>query len=554
MTSRDVADFELMRAAQRLEADPIAAAAAATRVLTEFPEHLEASLLLVGARRRLGDPAGALAVLGNLPAGALESAFLQLELGRAYAACGKGAEALAAFRGAVALDPGLADAWREFATSLFDSGETIAGDEAYARFTRLSPEPPELRDASLALGENRIEAAEAMLRTRIAQVPSDVAALRMLADLEVRREEYAKAERRLTVCLNLAPGYAAARYDLAELLQTLHRHAESLPLIERLLASDPANLDYLSLKAQVLRMTERNDEALELMARAVAAHPAEDRAWLLFGHLLREVGQQARAIEMYRRALEVRPTSGRAYVSLANLKTFRFAAGDLATMQEQLNRRTVRGLDRTNLEFALGKALEDAGNFATSFEHYARGNALYRATMPYDPQAMIKDVERLKALYTAQFFARRAGWGSACVGSDLHRGLAPFWINADRAGSRESLPSRGHARADGRAGDRPRLMSAPRTRRPAGISGIGRRALDRREIRDVAERYLERTQLPPRARQATLRRQDARQFRPSGLAAPDVPAGGDHRRAPPPARLRLLLLQAALRTRPRLLV
>src|ERR1035441_6287553 len=81
-------------------------------------------------------------------------------------------------------------------------------------------------------------------------------------------------------------------------------------------------------------------------------------------------------------------------------------------MQEQLALGVIRGAERTHLEFALGKALEDEGEFAASFEHYARGNALHRATIGHDAGAMTADVQRSKRLYTARFFAERSGWGS----------------------------------------------------------------------------------------------------------------------------------------------
>ena len=78
--------------------------------------------------------------------------------------------------------------------------------------------------------------------------------------------------------LEIAPGSAAARYDLANLMFTLHRNPEVLPLVERLLATEPRNIDYLSLKAQTLRLVGRNDEAVALMEAAVADHPDEDPA------------------------------------------------------------------------------------------------------------------------------------------------------------------------------------------------------------------------------------------------------------------------------------
>jgi tetratricopeptide (TPR) repeat protein len=492
LTSRDAADFELMRAAPLLEADPAAAAARASQILSDFPDHLEAALLLARSRRRLGDPKGALAVLDALPSEALESAFLQLELGSAHRACGKQAEALTALRRAVALDAGLADAWRELAAALFATGETLAGDVAYARFSRLSPDPPELREAALALGDDRIDAAEALLNARIRQAPEDVMALRALAQVKTRREEYGEAERLLTACLTLAPGDAAARYDLAELLHTLQRHAEALPMVERLLALAPHHMEYLGLKARLLRLAGRNDEALAVMEQVVAEYPGEEGAWLIYGHLLREMGQQTRSIQMYRRALEVRSTCGRAYWSLANLKTFRFADEEVSVMQE-LARGRLRATDSTYLEFAIGKALEDRGDFSESFAHYARGNSLHRATVPYDPQAVIRAVERLKALYTPAFFARRPGWGS-------ERRDPIFIVGLPRSGStllEQVLSSHSQVEGTRELTDLPAialdLISDPTLGGPEKYpESIGK--LDPQRIERLAERYLIRTQ------------------------------------------------------------
>jgi predicted Zn-dependent protease len=493
VTASASADLELMRASLLLESNPAAAARRARDILASSPGHTEANLLLAAACRKLGDPAAAATVLESLGAAHLDSPLMQFELGRAYAAGGQGAAALTAFRRAVTLDAGLADGWRELAAQLFAAGETQAGDAAYANYSRLSPDPPELSDAIVALADNRLEAAEAILRRRLSQSPYDVVALRMLADVATRREDYAAAERRLTECLGLAPGYAAARFDLARLLYTLQRNSEVLPVVERLLASEPRGIDYLHLKAQALRLIGRTDEAIEIMHQVVADHPDEERAWLLYGHLLREVGQQGRAIGMYRRALAVRPESGRAYWSLANLKTLRFESADLAAMRAELARATVQRTDRSHLEFALGRALEDEGEFAASFEHYARGNALHRATIGHDPDATTADVQRSRLLYTAGFFADRAEWGSARVDPI-------FIVGLPRCGStlvEQLLASHSQVEGAGELTDVPAIALELMSRaNPAGEPAYPQpvAALDRQETEALAAHYLSSTQ------------------------------------------------------------
>jgi len=402
-----------MRASLLLDSDPAAAARAAGEILAGHPGHPEASLLLASASRRLGQSKDAVAVLESLAEAHRDSAFMQLELGRAYAESRRTTAAIAAFRRAVALDQGLADAWRELAAQLFATGDIRGGDTAYGHYFRLAPNPPELTDAAVALAENRLETAEGLLKQRLRNSPHDVVALRMLGEIATLQENLAEAESRFTTCLALAPGYAQARYDLANLLHLQNRDAEVLPLVERLRAAEPDNIDYVSLQAHAMRLLGRISEAIALMDQAVATHPNEERAWLLYGHLLREVGQQPRAVEIYRHVIEIRPQYGNAYSALANLKTYRFSPEQITAMRSQLSRGDLRHSERTCFEFALGKALEDEGRFEESFEHYTSGNKLQRSVVPHDADAVTSDAKLIRTLFTREFFAERSGWGSA---------------------------------------------------------------------------------------------------------------------------------------------
>ncbi len=404
-----------MRASALLDSDPQAAARGAQAVLNDFPEHEEARLLLAAASQRMGDPVTARAQLESLLGTQPESPTLQLELARSHAAAGRPAEAIAALERALRLDARFADGWRELAAQRFIAGDEQAGDAAYSAYMRLAPPPPELADANFAIGNRRFDAAEAMVQQQLRRAPGDVVALRMLATIASKRGDVFEAERRLKECLQLAPGYADARFDLANELYAQHRQTEVLPHIERLLKTYPDEASYLALKAQALRLHGRNSEATALMRQAIEANPRNARLRLLFGQLLREVGQQAEAIDAYRQALAVQPGLGDAYWSLANLKTVHFSEADLKAMQQQLAGTAPLDANRASLEFALGKALEDAGQYAQSFQHYAQGNALHRALAFYNPSAPQRLVERSKSLFVPSFFAARAGWGSARV-------------------------------------------------------------------------------------------------------------------------------------------
>jgi tetratricopeptide (TPR) repeat protein len=147
-----------------------------------------------------------------------------------------------------------------------------------------------------------------------------------------------------------------------------------------------------------------------------------------YGHALKTVGRQDEGIVAYRKSIALLPSLGESYWSLANLKTFRFSPDEIAAMRTQLARSDISEEDRFHLDFALGKALEDAGAYAQSFEHYASANALRRQSLDYSADATSEHVCRSKAVFTREFFAARADAG--CKACD-----PIFVVSLPRAGS-----------------------------------------------------------------------------------------------------------------------
>ena len=405
-------NLKLMSASALLDADPAAAARAADEILSHHPGNVAASLLLATAARKLRNTALALEVLEALARSQPATAFIRLELARAYCEAGRGAESVAALRETLSIEPGLAEGWRELSSQLAAAGDAHGADVAYERYAALASQPWQLAEPSLALADDRVVAAEAMLRRILRDAPQDVAAMRMLADALSRREAYAEAERLLRQALDLTPGYSAARHDLARLLLKQQKVADILPLVERLLRLDPKSAVYRDLLASVFSMTGQHAQAIETLGALAAAPNAGYAEWLNYGHELKAAGRSQESIAAYRSAMAFDPARSEAYWSLANLKTFRFDAAEIEAMRSALQREDLKPGDRVDLEFSLGKVLEDECRFAESFEHYAAGNALRRKGVNYDAGKISLHVRRSKEVYTPQFFADRAHFGS----------------------------------------------------------------------------------------------------------------------------------------------
>jgi tetratricopeptide (TPR) repeat protein len=358
---------------------------------------------------------------------------------------------------------------------------------------------PTLLEAGRALVDNDIPHAEALLRDRLRRSPTDVAAIRMLAEVAARIGRYEDAAHLLERCLELAPGFDAARQNYAMVLHRSNRPQEALAQVERLLAGDPGNPGYRNLRAVVLCRTGDFDEAIELYEGILAEHPDQARVWLSQGHALKTAGLSERAIAAYRRCIALDPGFGDAWWSLANLKTFRFDDADIAAMRAQLQRTDLGDEHRLHLDFALGKALEDRGEYAESFTHYSLGNALRLARVPYSADATSARLQRAAEIYTAEFFRERAGFGVA----------APdpiFIVGMPRAGSTlvEQILS-SHPLVEGTM-ELPEITSLTRVLRQQGADDDSPAryhevlaGLDADAVRELGERYLERTRIQRKA-------------------------------------------------------
>jgi hypothetical protein len=126
---------------------------------------------------------------------------------------------------------------------------------------------------------------------------------------------------------------------------------------------------------------------------------------------LRAAGSTDACIAAYRRAIELAPASSAVYLHLANLKTYRFTAAEIAQMEQRLATPGVSGAERADLHSALGKACADEHLYAKAFDNYAKGNALRRLGIDFDPGRLAAHRRNCEALFTREFFESRKGWG-----------------------------------------------------------------------------------------------------------------------------------------------
>ena len=335
-----------------------------------------------------------------------------LLLGLAKRALGQGGEAMAFLQRAVALKPDLGPAWLALGDLYTDVGDVRNADLAYAQHVKCSTRDPRMRAAGAALYGNRLAEAESLLRARVREQPTDVAALRMLAEVAARLRRYGDAEVLLRSCAELAPSFIAARHNLSLVLHRQNKPAAALAEIDYCLSIEPHQIGYRNVKAAILGTLGEYEESLRLYREVLEAYPHQARIWMSYGHALKTSGRDEEGIGAYRKSIELMPLLGESYWSLANLKTFRFSAPEIGAMRTALGAKQLDAHERFHFHFALGKALEDEGRFEESFEQYAEGNRLRRLEIRYDADEHRERLRRSQVLFTREFLAERSEAGS----------------------------------------------------------------------------------------------------------------------------------------------
>jgi len=382
-------------------------------LLARAPESREARLLVAVALRCLGRISDALSTLAILERRHPRFSRLHEERGHCFVFLKRAPEAIASFLEAVSINHALPSSWSMLEGLYRMTGEAENAAMAAGHVATLKHLPPEVVTATGLFADGDLEAAESLIRGFLLKHGDHVEAMRLLARIGIVHKVFDDAEVLLAAVLERAPNYRAARREYAEVLVELHKYAEAREQLDRLLAQEPDNRSFKQLYATVAAGLGEHPRAVELYRELLTGSAADADLHLWIAHAQKTLGLRQEAIDSYHRASACRADFGDAYWSLANLKTYRFTEAERARLRAAESAPGTSPVDRYHLCFALGKALEDEGDFSGSFRYYATGNALKRSESKYRPDLIETNTRQQIEVCTSEFFARRHGWGTA---------------------------------------------------------------------------------------------------------------------------------------------
>lgn len=192
--------------------------------------------------------------------------------------------------------------------------------------------------------------------------------------------------------------------DVALQLEGLGESLLAVQLIQAAGAEHPQVLAAADRLAQCLGQANVHDDALRLLDAALARGAPTPRLSYMRATTLRHLGRKAEATAEYQRCLQLAPDSAMTMLMLAQHDRAADAPAQLARIRHALQRLPPQDhVNAATLYYALFIHLDAAGDTRGAWEAMARGAAIKRRGLPWQPAREEERVAAIRALCQGAF-------------------------------------------------------------------------------------------------------------------------------------------------------
>ena len=337
-------------------------------LLATVPENRDVLYLRGDRQRHLGDIPAALATLARSSSCIPASAACTRSAATATWRCGRRPRRSTPSCRRCNINPALPASWSMLEGLYRMTGRGATPAMAAAHVATLASCRAEVVTATALFADGDLAAAEQLVRAFLLKHGDHIEAMRLLARIGMERDVLDDARAAARGRARSSPPTTMPRATtMRRCWLKRHKHARGTEQAQQLLAAEPANRNYRTLLRDACVGLGEHEQAMELYRELLDRRAAAGGAAPVDRALAEDARPAREAIEAYRAAAAAAPEFGDAYWSLANLKTYRFTDAEIGADARRGSAPRPRAVDRYHLCFALGKALEDRGEYAESF-------------------------------------------------------------------------------------------------------------------------------------------------------------------------------------------
>jgi len=384
-------------------------------ILRHKPDHAEALHMLGLVAHQQGRNEDARNFIAAAIAADDQNAFFHNNLGEVLRVLGEAEEAARCYRAAIALQPNYPQAHNNLGLVLFMLGDAQASVEEFNTALAIdgSAEGTHNNLGVVLEAMGRLGDAIACFRRSLELSPEQAEVNNNLGAALYAQGEFEQAEHYLIAAARIDSSIANVPYNLSRLYLDQGKFDAAMSAARQAIQTNPRFPDYYVSLGAVQRAVGELEESLNTLRAAIAIDPAHALALNDMGVCLLVLGRFDEAESSLRRALDAEPRLAMAHENLARARRFgeedRKQIDYVETLSAAAN---LSDEERAHLHFALGKMLDDIGEYQRAFEHFDAGNALAHKGTQFDVGAGRSFVERSRATFDTDFVQQASALGN----------------------------------------------------------------------------------------------------------------------------------------------
>jgi tetratricopeptide (TPR) repeat protein len=209
--------------------------------------------------------------------------------------------------------------------------------------------------------------------------------------------------------VGLAPEWAEGHGRLAELLEATGDVEGAIESFRRAAAAAPETPAGRLNAVRALTLEGKYREAEAQLRQAIVLDPASDLLHKALGDALSKQGRFEEAIEACDRALAINPLQVPAHlIAVQARKCTQADRPRLGRMLSALGEASLDDEDRLFLHYAIGKMLDDLGEYREAMQHFDQANGIRRRNASFDRELFSGHVDWVIRRFTPAFFTAHA--------------------------------------------------------------------------------------------------------------------------------------------------
>ena len=343
----------------------------------------------------------------------IERAVKHYQEGMAHSRNGKHSLAERAFKKAIKINPGYADAHNDLGNLYLGMGRFKESFNAYRKALNFAQDHPVVLNniGNVLMQQGEYDKAQKWLNQAVEQDPDNATIRCSLGNALRGLGKHADAVTAYRRAIELNPRQAYFYQNLGKVLIQMEQLDEAVDCFNEVLKIDPKDQHaYIGL-GDAGRAQGDLEQAVAAYQDAIAGNPVNAKAYSGLGGVYSDHGEIDKAVSALQKAIEIDPGLTSAYQVLARNKTFINFDGELKAMEILYAKRGLTDSQKCQLAFALGKAYEDLGEFDKSMEFVIEATRIKRGDFTYSIADSRVEFETIKAVFSPDFLSSCADFG-----------------------------------------------------------------------------------------------------------------------------------------------